>query len=150
MGPRTARHASFPAVPPPSVLRTTPRSFPPHCHACPSLQLATSSSVRLIVFLTSFRALHVMLSQTNAAPIGDQPLGEFLHVAGLLVPLYAGRAAEVALFGKDGASLATGGCAASSKAGRGWWPVSRCLPHLLHASVLIPNFAQDPLMRSQW
>ncbi|PNW85891.1 hypothetical protein CHLRE_03g201100v5 [Chlamydomonas reinhardtii] len=45
--------------------------------------------------------------KTNAAVVGDEPLGEFAHVAGLLVPLYAGRAAEVALFGKDGASLAT-------------------------------------------
>ena len=49
-------------------------------------------------------------TQTNAAVVGDEPLGEFAHVAGLLVPLYAGRAAEVALFGKDGASLATGAC----------------------------------------
>lgn len=45
--------------------------------------------------------------QTNAAQLGDQPLGEFLHVAGLMVPLYAPRAAEVALYGNDAASLAT-------------------------------------------
>ncbi|KAG2494742.1 hypothetical protein HYH03_006989 [Edaphochlamys debaryana] len=45
--------------------------------------------------------------KSNAAHVGSEPLGEFAHVAGLLVPLYAPRAAEVALFGKEGASLAT-------------------------------------------
>ncbi|GLC47538.1 hypothetical protein PLESTB_001403000 [Pleodorina starrii] len=53
--------------------------------------------------LLGYRTHH----KTNAAPLGDQPLGEFLHVAGLLVPLYAPRAAEVALYGKEAASLAT-------------------------------------------
>jgi cell division protease FtsH len=43
----------------------------------------------------------------NAAAVGDEPLGEFLHVAGLIVPLYAGRALELSLFGSDGCSLAT-------------------------------------------
>ncbi len=45
--------------------------------------------------------------QVNAATIGDERLGEFLHVAGLLVPLYSPRAAEVAMYGADAASLAT-------------------------------------------
>jgi len=45
--------------------------------------------------------------KVNAATTPDQPLGEFRHVAGLLVPLYTPRAAEVAFFGPDGASLAT-------------------------------------------
>eukprot|EP00983_Pelagomonas_calceolata_P117760 1160443-Pelagomonas_calceolata.AAC.12 len=45
--------------------------------------------------------------QVNAAPIGDQPLGNFLHVAGMLVPLYSSRAAELAFFGPDGVSLAS-------------------------------------------
>lgn len=45
--------------------------------------------------------------QVNAATVGDQHLGEFFHVASMLVPLYAPRAAEVAFFGPDGASLAT-------------------------------------------
>jgi cell division protease FtsH len=39
--------------------------------------------------------------------VGDEPLGEWLHVASLLLPLYAPRAAEVAAYGPDGASLAT-------------------------------------------
>ncbi|GFR40632.1 hypothetical protein Agub_g1214 [Astrephomene gubernaculifera] len=55
------------------------------------------------VELMSFRTHY----KTNAAPVGSEPLGEFLHVAGLLVPLYAGRALEVALYGREGASLAT-------------------------------------------
>jgi hypothetical protein len=45
--------------------------------------------------------------QVNAAEVGDEPLGEWLHVAGLLLPLYAPRALEVELFGPDAASLAT-------------------------------------------
>jgi hypothetical protein len=45
--------------------------------------------------------------QVNAAAVDDQPLGEFAHVAGLLVPLYAARAWEVAVHGPGGASLAT-------------------------------------------
>ena len=45
--------------------------------------------------------------QVNAAEVGDEPLGEFFHVAGLLIPLYAPRAWEVAEYGPDGASLAT-------------------------------------------
>jgi len=45
--------------------------------------------------------------KVNAAPIGDQPLGNFLHVAGMLVPLYSSRAAELAFFGPDGVSLAS-------------------------------------------
>jgi hypothetical protein len=45
--------------------------------------------------------------QTNAATTGDQRLGEFLHLASLLIPLYSPRAAELAFFGKDGVSLAT-------------------------------------------
>ncbi|GLI69609.1 hypothetical protein VaNZ11_014276 [Volvox africanus] len=53
--------------------------------------------------LLEYRTHH----KTNAAPLGGQALGEFLHVAGLLIPLYAPRAAEVALYGKDAASLAT-------------------------------------------
>lgn len=39
--------------------------------------------------------------------MGDEPLGEFLHVASLLIPLYAPRAWEVMEYGPDGASLAT-------------------------------------------
>jgi hypothetical protein len=49
---------------------------------------------------------HINL-QVNAAEVGDEPLGEFLHVASLLVPLYAPRAWEVMEYGPDGASLAT-------------------------------------------
>jgi hypothetical protein len=43
----------------------------------------------------------------NAAEVGAEPLGEWLHVAGLLLPLYAPRAAELEAFGPDAASLAT-------------------------------------------
>lgn len=39
--------------------------------------------------------------------MGDEPLGEFLHVASLLIPLYTPRAWEVMEYGPDGASLAT-------------------------------------------
>jgi cell division protease FtsH len=39
--------------------------------------------------------------------VGDEPLGEFFHVASLLIPLYAPRAWEVMEYGADGASLAT-------------------------------------------
>lgn len=46
-------------------------------------------------------------AQVNAASIDDQPLGNFLHVASLLVPLYSSRAAELAFFGPDGVSLAS-------------------------------------------
>lgn len=45
--------------------------------------------------------------KVNAAEVGDEPLGEFLHVASLLMPLYAPRACELTLFGKEGTSLAT-------------------------------------------
>lgn len=51
--------------------------------------------------------LSVLLLQVNAAEVGDEPLGEFFHVAGLLIPLYAPRAWEVMEYGADGASLAT-------------------------------------------
>ncbi len=50
---------------------------------------------------------HGMPPQVNAAAVGDQKLGEFLQVAGMLLPLYAPRAAEVVFFGPDSASLAT-------------------------------------------
>lgn len=50
---------------------------------------------------------HVYCMQTNAATIGSERLGEFKHLSSLLQPLYAPRAAEVALFGADSASLAT-------------------------------------------
>ncbi|EFJ40530.1 hypothetical protein VOLCADRAFT_121711 [Volvox carteri f. nagariensis] len=55
------------------------------------------------VELLGYRTNH----KTNAASLGNEALGEFLHVASLLVPLYAPRAAEVALYGKEAASLAT-------------------------------------------
>ena len=45
--------------------------------------------------------------KVNAAEVGSEPLGEWLHVAGLLLPLYAPRALEIEAFGPDGASLAT-------------------------------------------
>jgi hypothetical protein len=45
--------------------------------------------------------------QVNAAEVGDEPLGEWFHVAGMLLPLYAPRAAELEAYGPDGASLAT-------------------------------------------
>lgn len=45
--------------------------------------------------------------KTNAATIGDERLGEFYHLASLLQPLYAPRAAELAFFGPDGVSLVT-------------------------------------------
>jgi hypothetical protein len=45
--------------------------------------------------------------QVNAAEVGDEPLGEFYHVASLLIPLYAARAWEVAEHGPQAASLAT-------------------------------------------
>ncbi|KAL6751221.1 FtsH-like AAA+ protein [Haematococcus lacustris] len=45
--------------------------------------------------------------KVNAATIGDQHLGEFLHLVNLLVPMYAPRAAEVAEYGPDAASLAS-------------------------------------------
>jgi hypothetical protein len=48
-----------------------------------------------------------LLLQVNAAEVGDEPLGEFFHVASLLIPLYAPRAWEVMEYGADGASLAT-------------------------------------------
>jgi hypothetical protein len=41
------------------------------------------------------------LLQVNAAEVGDVPLGEFLHVASLLVPLYAARAWEVLAHGPE-------------------------------------------------
>lgn len=39
--------------------------------------------------------------------VGDEPLGEWFHVASLLLPLYAPRAYELEAYGPDGASLAT-------------------------------------------
>lgn len=39
--------------------------------------------------------------------VGDEPLGEFYHVASLLIPLYAARAWEVLEHGPEAASLAT-------------------------------------------
>ena len=39
--------------------------------------------------------------------MGDEPLGEWFHVASLLLPLYAPRAFEIAEWGPDAASLAT-------------------------------------------
>jgi len=39
--------------------------------------------------------------------VGDEPLGEWFHIVGLLLPLYAPRALEVEMFGPDAASLAT-------------------------------------------
>lgn len=39
--------------------------------------------------------------------VGSEKLGEFLHVASLLQPLYAPRAAEIAFYGEQAASLAT-------------------------------------------
>ena len=39
--------------------------------------------------------------------IGSERLGQFSHLSSMLLPLYAPRAAEVAFFGKDAASLAT-------------------------------------------
>jgi len=64
-----------------------------------------------------------MHAQVNASNTGPQPMGQFLHVASLLVPLYASRAAELEFFGPDGVSLASAaplsdcfqiGCAARS------------------------------------
>lgn len=46
-------------------------------------------------------------TQTNAATIGDERLGEFVHVSSMLVPLYAPRALELAMYGQEGVSLAT-------------------------------------------
>lgn len=45
--------------------------------------------------------------KTNAAVIGNEKLGEFYHLTCLLLPLYAPRAAELALFGPSGVSLVT-------------------------------------------
>ncbi|KIZ04815.1 cell division protease FtsH [Monoraphidium neglectum] len=45
--------------------------------------------------------------KVNAAVVGDEPLGEWFHVAGLLLPLYAPRAFETDTWGPDAASLAT-------------------------------------------
>ncbi len=46
--------------------------------------------------------------QVNAAVTpADMNMGEFVHIAALLVPLYAPRAAELALYGPEAASLAT-------------------------------------------
>lgn len=45
--------------------------------------------------------------KVNAATMGEHHMGEFLHMAALLVPLYAPRAAELELYGADSASLAT-------------------------------------------
>jgi hypothetical protein len=72
-------------------------------HACnPTCNHLSSAPNTIPVFLLSLRPL-----QVNAAEVGDEPLGEFLHVASLLVPLYAPRAWEVMEYGPDGASLAT-------------------------------------------
>eukprot|EP00879_Flechtneria_rotunda_P028369 GHRR01030473.1.p1 GENE.GHRR01030473.1~~GHRR01030473.1.p1 ORF type:complete len:319 (+),score=89.91 GHRR01030473.1:118-957(+) len=45
--------------------------------------------------------------KVNAAEVGNEPLGEFYHVASLLIPLYAPRAWEVQQYGPEQASLAT-------------------------------------------
>lgn len=45
--------------------------------------------------------------KVNAATTPDQPLGEFRHIAAMLVPLYTPRAAEVTYYGEGAASLAT-------------------------------------------
>jgi len=66
--------------------------------------------------------------KVNAATIGDQRLGEFLHVAGLLVPLYAPRATEVAFYGPDAASLATASPLSDCFA-IGYWCVRNCQTH---------------------
>ena len=38
--------------------------------------------------------------QVNAAEVGSEPLGEFLHIASMLVPLYTPRATELVMFGR--------------------------------------------------
>ena len=43
----------------------------------------------------------------NAAAVGDEPLGEFYHIASMILPLYAPRAFEWTMYGPDGCSLAT-------------------------------------------
>lgn len=45
--------------------------------------------------------------KVNAAPVGDEKLGEFFHVASMMIPLYAPRACELVMFGRDDCSLAT-------------------------------------------
>lgn len=67
--------------------------------------------------------------------MGAEPLGEFLHVAGLLLPLYAPRALEVQLFGLEGASLATAA------------PIADCFEiayYCCRNSMLHPKFKRLP------
>jgi len=71
----------------------------------------------------------------NAAAVGDQALGEFLHVAGMLVPLYAPRALELAMFGPEGCSLATAA------------PIADCFElayYCCRNSMLHPKFKRLP------
>jgi len=73
--------------------------------------------------------------KTNAASIGDERLGEFLHVASLLIPLYAPRACELAFFGKEGVSLATAA------------PIADCFEigyHCVRNSMVHPRFKSMP------
>lgn len=77
----------------------------------------------------------VCCTQVNAAVVGDEPLGEFFHVASLLIPLYAGRAWEVAEHGPDQASLATAA------------PVADCFQiayYCVRNSMLHPRFRRLP------
>ena len=70
--------------------------------------------------------------QVNAAEVGDEPLGEFFHVASLLIPMYAARAWEVMEYGPDGASLATAA------------PVADCFQvayYCVRNSLLHPRYA---------
>ncbi len=67
--------------------------------------------------------------------MGDTPLGEWFHVAGLILPLYAPRAAELAFFGPEGASLATA------------MPIADCFEiayYCVRNSMLHPRFRRMP------
>lgn len=73
--------------------------------------------------------------QVNAAEIGEERLGEFLHVASMLQPLYAGRALELELLGVDQASLATAA------------PIADCFEiayYCVRNSMLHPKFRTMP------
>jgi hypothetical protein len=73
--------------------------------------------------------------QVNAAEIGEERLGEFLHVASMLQPLYAGRALELELLGADQASLATAA------------PIADCFEiayYCVRNSMLHPKFRTMP------
>jgi hypothetical protein len=101
-----------------------PRPARPAC-LCPPSQLSA----------TSPRTCTPRSPQVNAARIGAEPLGEFLHVASLLQPLYAGRALELEMFGKDQASLATAS------------PIADCFEiayYCVRNSMLHPKFRRMP------